>query len=191
MLQCDQLTPACTQCTRAGWTCPGVPSEADINFRNQASIALKNATQGQGQGQSALVKGLSSRSNSELVVRTRSLSPPAMDRATNFFIHQYVLTLQGSSGSAPLRGNHEYLPGLLRKEDSASGVLSTIVTAAGLAAMSNAGSVLAWRSEAFQLYGKAIRQLQNALRDPIQMKSDQTLAAVMLMGTFEVCWSSI
>ncbi|KAH7137438.1 hypothetical protein B0J13DRAFT_559658 [Dactylonectria estremocensis] len=185
-IKCDQLTPACSQCKKAGWVCPGVPSEADINFRNQTSIVRKNTTQ----GRSTLARGMSSKSNSALGARTRSLSPPAIDRATSFFIHQYVLILESGSSSASLRGNHEYLPGLLQNEHSASGVLNTVIAAAGLAAMSNAGSVLAWRSEAFRLYGKAIRQLQDVLQDPIQRKSDQTLAAVMLMGTFETIASA-
>ncbi|KAM0427884.1 hypothetical protein ACHAPT_007343 [Fusarium lateritium] len=113
-----------------------------------------------------------------------------MDQATSFFIQQYVLTINGSYGSAPLRGNHEYLPGLLRNETSSFGVLSTITAAAGLAALSNAGNAPAWRSEAFRMYGKAIRQLRDALEDPVERASDQTLAAVMLMGIFEQTISS-
>lgn len=40
------------------------------------------------------------------------------------------------------------------------------------------------------MYGAAIRRLQTALRDPIERTSDQTLAAVMLMGTFETIASA-
>uniref|UniRef100_A0A0C4DID2 Uncharacterized protein n=1 Tax=Fusarium oxysporum (strain Fo5176) TaxID=660025 RepID=A0A0C4DID2_FUSOF len=61
----------------------------------------------------------------------------------------------------------------------------TTVAAAGFAALSNAGNVSEWRAEAFRLYDSAIRQLQIALQDPVQRVSDETLGAVLLMGTFE------
>lgn len=41
------------------------------------------------------------------------------------------------------------------------------------------------------MYGKAIRQLRDALQDPVERVSDQTLAAVMLMGMFEVSLISL
>ncbi|KAF5241427.1 hypothetical protein FAUST_3857 [Fusarium austroamericanum] len=114
----------------------------------------------------------------------RPLSPPARDRATTFFMRQYVFGISGGSGSLLLGGGHEYLPILLR-EESAFGLLSTVVAAAGFAALSNAGNVAEWRSESFRLYQIAIVQLQRALQDPVQRVSDETLGAVLLMGTFE------
>jgi len=108
-----------------------------------------------------------------------------LDRATAFFIHQYVFRVD-ESNSAPARGNHEYLPALIGQEE-ANGPLRTIVAAAGLAALSNAGNSSAWAVEAYQWRSKAIRQLQFALNDPVRDKTDHTLAAIMFMGTFEVC----
>lgn len=90
------------------------------------------------------------------------------------------------SNSSNPRGLHEYLPALLRDEP-ADGSLRTIVAAAGLAALSNRGNAQIWTSESFQLYNQAIRQLQHALSGPVRVCSDGTLAAVMLMSTFEVC----
>ncbi|CAF3472961.1 unnamed protein product [Fusarium graminearum] len=115
----------------------------------------------------------------------RPLSPPARDRATTFFMRQHVFGISGGSGSLLLGGGHEYLPILLR-EESAFGLLSTVVAAAGFAALSNAGNVAEWRSESFRLYQIAIVQLQRALQDPVQRVSDETLGAVLLMGTFDV-----
>ncbi|UPK90449.1 hypothetical protein LCI18_001384 [Fusarium solani-melongenae] len=177
-IKCDLLSPACSQCTKSGWKCPGFPTEADVNFRNQTRVLQKKN------------KPVTPNAVSVLGARTRSVSPSTTDQATSFFIQQYVLTINGASSSAPLRGNHEYLPGLLRNETSSFGVLSTITAAAGLAALSNAGNAPAWRSEAFRMYGKAIRQLRNALQDSVERVSDQTLAAVMLMGMFETIASA-
>uniref|UniRef100_A0A0D2YI06 Transcription factor domain-containing protein n=1 Tax=Fusarium oxysporum (strain Fo5176) TaxID=660025 RepID=A0A0D2YI06_FUSOF len=50
----------------------------------------------------------------------------------------------------------------------------------------NAGKSLEWKSEAFALCGKALRQLTVDLGDAVKARSDHTLAAIMLMGTFEV-----
>lgn len=100
-------------------------------------------------------------------------------------MRQHVFGISGGSGSLLLGGGHEYLPILLR-EESAFGLLSTVVAAAGFAALSNAGNVAEWRSESFRLYQIAIVQLQRALQDPVQRVSDETLGAVLLMGTFDV-----
>jgi hypothetical protein len=108
-----------------------------------------------------------------------------LDRATSFFIHQYVLTVE-DIGSGSRRGNLEYLPNLMNREVS-DGPMRTIIAAAGLAALSNAGNSAMWAVESYQMYGKAIRQLQDDLNDRNKAKTDHTLAAIMLMGTFEVC----
>ncbi|KAH6964810.1 hypothetical protein EDB82DRAFT_511036 [Fusarium venenatum] len=115
----------------------------------------------------------------------RPLSYPARDRATTFFMRQYIFDTISENGSFPLRDNHEYLPILIRKEESPFGLLSTVLAAAGYAALSNAGNVAEWRSESFRLYQIAIVQMQHALQDPVQRVSDETLGAVLLMGTFE------
>lgn len=101
-------------------------------------------------------------------------------------MRQYVFDLAGGGTSLPLKDNHEFLPGLIRSQQSAFGLLSTTVAAAGFAALSNAGNVAEWRAEGFRLYSSAIHQLQNALQDPVRRVSDETLGAVLLMGTFEV-----
>nr|RBR00344.1 hypothetical protein FVER53263_20446 [Fusarium verticillioides] len=109
----------------------------------------------------------------------RPVSPPARDRATTFFMRQYVFDMASAGGTLPLRDNHEFLPGLIRNQQSSFGLLSTTVAAAGFAALSNAGNVSEWRAEAFRLYDSAIRQLQVALQDPIQRVSDETLGATI------------
>ncbi|KAK5991950.1 hypothetical protein PT974_05344 [Cladobotryum mycophilum] len=87
------------------------------------------------------------------------------------------------------QGVLEYLPLLLRLETHA-GTLSNIVSAAGLVALSNAGASTPWKYEAYRLYGDAIRQLQTDLQDEARMKSDSTLASIMLMSTFEIIASA-
>lgn len=121
--------------------------------------------------------------------RLRSLSCPLEDRATAFFVHQYVFGSGGGVEHPAHRGGlHEYIPQLLehRRQAKGANVLATITAAAGLAALANAGSSAPWRAEAYRWYGKAIHQLKENLADQQLVKADQTLAAVMLMGMFEV-----
>lgn len=113
------------------------------------------------------------------------MSPAVADRATSYFLYHYVVGAKNGLGNGPSQGAHEYLPLLLEKQKSA-GTLGQVVSAAGLAAMANAGASMSWRYEAYRLYGKAIRQLQTDLQDPVRMKSDSTLASILLMATFEV-----
>ena len=124
---------------------------------------------------------------------TRSLSPGLTDRGTAFFVHQYVSSGTSHSDTSA-RGNHEYLPKLLGTiaPDSPHNVtaariaLESATAAAGLAGLANSTGSQNLIPEAYRLYGNAIRQIQQALRDPLQVHADETLAAVMLMGTFEV-----
>lgn len=117
--------------------------------------------------------------------RIVDLSPAVTDRAITFFLHQYAFSVRTSSDTGISPGVHEHLPTLLQQE-SPTGALSNIVSAAGLAALANAGTSTPWRYEAYRFYGRALQQLQIDLMDSARMKSDSTLAAVMLMGTFEV-----
>jgi hypothetical protein len=100
-------------------------------------------------------------------------------------MQQYIFLGNGSSAPGSGRGHHEYLPTLMRQE-SANGPLRTIIAAAGLAALSNAGNANMFATEAYQLYNEAIRQLRPALSNPEEACLDNSLAAMMLMGTFEV-----
>lgn len=121
-------------------------------------------------------------------ISVRSLSIPLQDRATSFFIHQYAFTGVDTPVQPLGSGLHEYIPKLLQQQQQQTkdDVLATITAAAGLAALANAGSSTKWRSEAYQMYGAAIYQLKCNLADPRLVKSDRTLAAIMLMGMFEV-----
>ena len=58
-----------------------------------------------------------------------------------------------------------------------------------MASLANAGNARGWLVDAYELHGVAIRRISAALMDLEHVKSDQTLAAVMLMGTFEVLYS--
>lgn len=79
----------------------------------------------------------------------------------------------------------------MQTQCSSFGLLSTAVAAIGYASLSNATNAPPWRVEAFRLYSSAVLQLREALQDPVQCRSDETLGAMLLMGNFEVrrCWT--
>jgi hypothetical protein len=110
----------------------------------------------------------------------RQLRPPLQDQGVAFFMTNYV-----HKGVGSFRGFQEYLPSLYREEGYRA-ALSTIITAAGLASLSNAAKQPAVGASARQMYLVALRMVSEALGDPLQVKSDQTLAVVMLLGLFEV-----
>lgn len=164
--KCDLRQPACSQCLKSGWACPGTPSRAIIAFCDLPRRTIRSSEQA-----SLSHNGLLRLPGT--VGRIRNLLPSIADRATAFFTAHYVF------------GIHKYLPTLL-KQEGPSGILSAIVPAMGLAALANTGSPSSWQSEAYRRYGKALHRLQLDLRDSNHIASDGTLVAVMLIGTFEV-----
>ncbi|KAK5997077.1 Pyranose 2-oxidase [Cladobotryum mycophilum] len=179
---CDHLQPACSQCIKSGWVCPGALSSTDVLFKH-------NASSGQGNQQQPTL----SNDGPVTVLREGSrvvdLSPSINDKGTAFFLREYVFDAGTSPSSATLQGFHDHLPALLQQEQT-GGPLETIVSAAGLAALANAGASLQWKREAYSLYGKAIQKLQADLQDTARVKLDSTLAAIMMMGTFETIASA-
>ncbi|KAH7187654.1 hypothetical protein BKA60DRAFT_613420 [Fusarium oxysporum] len=176
-IRCDLEMPARNKCIKARWTCPGVLSEADIRFRHHSGVTLKKPQANLSSKQSELSNPGSGRMK-------RHVSPPLEDRATAFFFSRFVLNTNGDPQTK--RGVCEFLPELLQQKKT-EGVLGTIIPATGLSTLVNAGKSLEWKSEAFALCGKALRQLIVVdLGDAVKARSDHTLAAIMLMGTFEV-----
>lgn len=159
----------------------------DVNFRDETNLVAVKAGHCQYSGASHSA-GPSRQSGPHLTWLSENpalaLSPSLLDRGTAFFIHQYVFQVDQEDGGL-IRGNHEYLPGLLRRSHR-GGALDPVIAAAGLAALSNVENSIQLRSEAYRLYGSAIRKMRTLLEDPILVKLDETLAGIMLMGTFEV-----
>jgi len=86
---------------------------------------------------------------------------------------------------AAFRGFHDYLP-ILCKQESSRRALSTIMSAVGMASLANAGKQPALTLAARKMQVLAIRRIREALADPLEVRLDNTLAAVMLLGAFEV-----
>ena len=180
----------------ARWTCPGYKTGEEVIFKHQTrfvvgkskAISLPKRRRG------LLADDLHKSSLSEAQIENnfqflstldlKPLAPGILDQAAPFFICNYVAQSTGKPG-LEYRGNHEYLP-ILHSTDSPSGPPSTIITALGLASLSNKRQEPSMMLDARRTYVKAMQLVTNALQDPVELKSDHTLAAVMLLGLFEV-----
>jgi hypothetical protein len=184
--QCDELRPACSQCSKSGWVCPGYRNRIEINFQNETQSVIERVLKGRA-GQKINSPTLQSNRNIP-----QPISPGLADQGIAFFLHQYVSS-EANNMDSMTRGIHEYLPKLMgdegsdgRHKKSARMALKTITAAAGLAGLANSSNSQTLVPEAYKLYGTAIRQIRGALQDALQVHSDEALATVMLMGTFEV-----
>jgi hypothetical protein len=207
MAQCDQKLPACGQCIKKKNTCLGYRSEADLIFRVENDHAASLVTGRKSRRRSSpqprlhvsahLSRGLVAQDLSEsgqsptTVISSytrldqppnfRTLLPNLGDRASCFFIANYILESSDIS-----YGFMEYLPPIVGYQSGS--MLSTVIECLGLAAMSNiAGSQAPATIAARRKYGEALSMVNRALQTPEIVTEDQTLLSVMLLGVYEVC----
>lgn len=110
-----------------------------------------------------------------------TLSFPIEQVATFFFFANFVSVPQNGDS----KGFLDYMIPLANSEQSDKH-LALAFSAATLAALGNQPNGKALLMKAQEQYNRAIRHVNEALRNPAEQKSDQTLAAVLLLGLFEV-----
>lgn len=115
---------------------------------------------------------------------TQSVYPPLSaaleERAICFFLSNYVLIPHGAIKCGFLG----FLLPMMKAQPSA--ILSDSLSAVALATFGNQPNAKTLKPKAQQAYAKALRQLTNVVSDPKQAAQDTTLAAVLLLGLFEV-----
>lgn len=117
-------------------------------------------------------------------------NPPAMppqplsgslnERAVNFFFAHYVLS------DPPF--SHSYRRGLsqLYNGESTNQILHLAIESVGLAGMANVHRAPHLMRDAKRQYGRALALTNKTLTDPVQVKADSTILAVLFLGLFEV-----
>lgn len=111
-----------------------------------------------------------------------SLNIPVEQQANYYFVSNFVLVPKPGCN----RGFLDYLVPLLRQDNQASNLQSAF-NACSLALLNNrAGSGSKLGEKALNEYSKALAGTNAALRDVEGQKADSTLAAVLLLGMFEV-----
>lgn len=111
-----------------------------------------------------------------------SLVTPVEQQATCYLLSDYVLVSEMPGGR---RGYYKFAYKILTKGDPSRCLLSAFkaVSFVALASRPNSHHLMI---EAESHYSKALREVNKAIQDPAQVKSDQTLGAVLLLAFYEV-----
>jgi hypothetical protein len=112
------------------------------------------------------------------------LTIPVEQQALNYFLANWVLVPKPGQ-STVTRGFLDYILPLMKHEPSNSH-LTTSFQAVSLASLGNRPNSKPVLVQAWRTYTKALSYVNKALANPAIQKSDSTLAAVMLLGLFEV-----
>ena len=162
--------------------CPGYQDLKALRIHDQSKEIVAKA-QAQAQTDRRGVRRLAKSSATAAQSVTLALSmPPAIpssldERAMSYTFKRYVGTQQS-------RGLLSYLPQVLREDRSPA--LEATIKAVGLASMSRAHSLPELKYAAGLEYSAALLATNRALEDAVAAKSDSTLAAVVLLSTYEV-----
>lgn len=127
------------------------------------------------------------RQSSPLTPMYNVLSQTLSAHAAPLILHQYSAAVPGCGGNSWPRifGYHSFLPTLLRRQDE--NCLSLAVEAWADAYMSNQSQATLkadYRPSTY--YGKALRAVNKSLRNSEESSKDTTLAAIWVLGNYEV-----
>ncbi|EHK50886.1 uncharacterized protein TrAtP1_009259 [Trichoderma atroviride] len=195
-MKCDYKTPSCTQCTRAEVRCPGYRSLLDLKFKDQGkevirkyrlaahkkrpipttSVELQPSIPCRVPPNSDDSRALC-RDKTTLIIPRANPVYPEHEIARSYLYVNYIT-------GGPRGGHMSYLLPLL--ESSQNSAANAAVSAVALAALSNIRLSPKTMRKAQQEYTAALSKTNLALQDPFMCKTDDTLAAVVMLGTFEI-----
>ena len=147
--------------------CLGYRNEWDLIFRDQTDQTIKRSRK---MGIKSTAQGLSA--------PARSLSPNADEMGVNYFIRNFV------NGQSSSRGCLNYVPSVYRDNDEHP-TLVTSMAAVGLVALANSTRQPDLANLARAKYTQAIRNVNLALKSPVESIKDSTLMSVISLGVFE------
>jgi len=214
--QCDQKRSGCSQCAKMHLTCTGYRDLANLIFRDNTAAVIRKVEDTHKRRKGSRRGGPSTTNDPSklptLVARrsekgsecppgfsvshnllffprpsdpSQSLSMPLSDQATYFFFAHYV-------PSEPPFSNI-YLKWLSRLYwwESSGQILHSVVESVGMAGIANVYHASDLMIKARHQYGRALTIINEALSDPVEVKADSTIVAILLLGLFEVSSSSI
>ncbi|KAG7129849.1 Transcriptional regulatory protein moc3 like [Verticillium longisporum] len=113
------------------------------------------------------------------------------DRATSYFLSEFVL-IPMREGNLPVRGYFPWVPKFMSKTQPAKVFLSAFraTSLASIATQHGKAVIGSALSAAQRHYLDAVRAMNQAIQDPTLAKSDETLAAVLLLGLYETLVTS-
>jgi hypothetical protein len=111
-----------------------------------------------------------------------SITMPPEYEAVPFFFKNFIALPQQAEAT---RGYLEYLVPLYNKARPAS-VLHLATTAVAMATCGQYPGRQDLLREAVSTYGKALKKLNDDLKDPVMSKSDETVLAILMFSLYEV-----
>jgi hypothetical protein len=108
-----------------------------------------------------------------------TLLPTIEDRATGFFVTNFVVNTDGKSP-----GRLDYLSEIYRDQTLDEGLLSSM-RAVGFAGYAHATQAPVLLYNARQQYAQALKHTNNALQSPEDATKDTTLLSILVLGIFE------
>lgn len=120
---------------------------------------------------------------SNAIVPMGALTIPLEQQAPCFFVSNFVIAPRLSA-----RGYFDFLMPMLKNE-SPNSHLSLAFSAVAMASLANRPNTRGQRvlfSQAIGQYAKALKATNLALQTPVHQKTDATLAAILMLGFFEV-----
>jgi len=187
--------------------CPGYKDDFDLVFRNETKATERRArktpnsrrqqtqviafevgessrTKVENKGDDAQDVVMSDASNQRAVgfFAGHAMSVSVDEQAPCYFVTNYVAEADQSS-----KGHFDFLLPMMQSEppDSQLSIAFSAVAMASLANRPNTRNKKLWNEAVFR-YSKALKATNLALQDPTKQKSDQTLAAVLMLGFYEV-----
>lgn len=194
-MQCDQSEPSCRRCSTTGRTCPGYRDQQDLVFRDENNRTINRALKAKARSDLAANKrsdGILNELTEKAVVSQSprlqdinfsvpgSLLPPIRDQANWFFFNNYHVAESGF-----YKGHFTDLP-LIISQVGEGEALSKAISSIGLASLSNIRNDPRAHESSRREYVSALRLINTALGDPVEVKKDHTILAVMLLGLYEV-----
>ncbi|GME39747.1 hypothetical protein GTA08_BOTSDO10878 [Neofusicoccum parvum] len=181
-IRCDEVRPSCGNCRKSGRTCPGFPDEFDLIFRNEnAAVARRTKRAASKQKSSPSSSSPSAFFSLRGFSIPQSLHVSIENQATAFFFRNFVLPPQQAESA---RGFFDILVPYYNSTPEAS-PLHLATHAVSLSVLGNYPGRSQMMREAARFYGQALQRAQQALQDPTQAKSDETLLTIMLFVLYE------
>ncbi|KAI9819123.1 MAG: hypothetical protein M1827_007279 [Pycnora praestabilis] len=196
---CDLQRPECGQCIKFNRDCTGYRREITfLNTTHESHLTGESSSNSLGQ-----VEGINDNTTGEIIpsssklevglVKQRPREPPvpklpAFVNGKNAFRTQFFGAFMEGYLPEGIRGNRnplswvEIIPDILNPGEALSDALSAL-SVARIGRLEDDSNLA---RAAMSLYGKALWELQRALWDETLMYRDETLAASMVLGMYEV-----